>query len=112
MSVRPAACEYLFNNGSLEDAMAVFNGFDAAMDAPFMLMYEEVLANFPKSKFILTLRDPERWYESEIEMVNEIKSDEKLWPQDLYEMSNSLFLFLGLALTSRLRRAGSSLAVP
>eukprot|EP00435_Cladocopium_sp_Y103_P072249 s449_g39.t1 len=38
-SVRPALCGYLFANGSLDDALAVFDGYDAAMDEPVMLGY-------------------------------------------------------------------------
>ena len=35
-------CEYLFANGSLQDAMETLQGYDAAMDEPFQLVYEEI----------------------------------------------------------------------
>ena len=62
-------CEYVFANGSLEDAMATLEGYDAAMDEPFQLVYEEIMRAFPKTKFVLTISDPERWYESYTELI-------------------------------------------
>ena len=62
--VRPALCEYLFRNGSLDDALGVLDGFDAAMDEPFMLMYEEIMAAFPEAKFVLTISDAESWFDN------------------------------------------------
>ena len=55
-------CNYLFNNGSLELALAVLESFDAAMDEPVHLMYEEVMTHFPESKFILTISDLEDFH--------------------------------------------------
>ena len=66
--VRPALCEYLFRNGSLDDALGVLDGFDAAMDEPFMLMYEEIMAAFPEAKFVLTISDAESWFDNYVEM--------------------------------------------
>jgi len=37
---------------------------DAVEDMPWPLMFRELDAAFPGSKFILTLRDPDRWYKS------------------------------------------------
>ena len=67
--VRPALCEYLFRNGSLDDALGVLDGYDAAMDEPFMLMYEEIMAAFPEAKFLLTVSDAESWFDNYAEMV-------------------------------------------
>ena len=66
--VRPALCEYLFRNGSLDDALGVLDGYDAAMDEPFMLMYEEIMAAFPEAKFVLTISDAESWFDNYVEM--------------------------------------------
>lgn len=38
---RDAVCGYLFGGEPLDDALAVLDGYDAAMDEPFMLIYEE-----------------------------------------------------------------------
>jgi hypothetical protein len=60
--MRPPLCDYLFGNGRLEDALATLGAFDGAMDEPVMLMYEEVMAAFPETKFLLTIRDAESWF--------------------------------------------------
>ena len=65
--IRQPWCEYLFGNGSLEDAMPTLEGYDAAMDEPFQLLFEEMMEAFPKVKFVLTISDPERWYESRLD---------------------------------------------
>lgn len=38
--------------------------FDAAQDMPWPLFFRELDAAFPGSKFILTTRDPDRWFAS------------------------------------------------
>lgn len=38
--------------------------FDAVQDMPWPLIFRELDAAFPGSKFILTERDPDRWYRS------------------------------------------------
>lgn len=38
--------------------------FDAVEDMPWPLMFRELDATFPGSKFILTVRDTDRWYRS------------------------------------------------
>ena len=65
---------YLFGNGSLDDALAVFGGYDAAMDEPVMLMYEEIMAAFPEAKFLLTISDAERWFENYVELSRELRA--------------------------------------
>eukprot|EP00438_Fugacium_kawagutii_P029630 Skav202673 [mRNA] locus=scaffold1791:457827:460965:+ [translate_table: standard] len=60
--VRDPLCHYLFGNSSLDGALGVLEGFDAAMDEPFMLMYEEIMSAFPESKFLLTISDGESWF--------------------------------------------------
>ena len=73
-AVRTPWCEYLYAGGPLEDALATLEGYDAAMDEPFQLVYEEILQAFPKSKFILTILDPEKWYESYTNLAHAMPS--------------------------------------
>lgn len=68
-ALRLPVCRYLFGNGSLDDAFSVLDGYDAAMDEPFMLIYEEAMANFPDAKFLLTISDPEHWYKNYVDLV-------------------------------------------
>lgn len=42
----------------------VFSGYRAAVDWPAAAYYERLMHAYPDAKVILTVRDPERWYES------------------------------------------------
>ena len=43
---------------------ALFEGFRATVDWPSVTYWRELVAHYPEAKVILTLRDPDRWYES------------------------------------------------
>ncbi|MBI3557093.1 MAG: hypothetical protein HY074_12590 [Deltaproteobacteria bacterium] len=47
-------------SGAAGDLDAAMQGFDAASDLPLPLMFRELDAHFPGSRFILTIRDAER----------------------------------------------------
>lgn len=51
-------------DGVRDRALALAPGFDAFADNPWPILFEELDAAFPASKFILTTRDPDRWYAS------------------------------------------------
>eukprot|EP00913_Durusdinium_trenchii_P028128 g26372.t1 len=72
---RPPVCKYVLGDGGLENVLALLNGFDVAMDEPFMLIYEEVLAAFPDAKFILTIKEKESWYQNYWELLQEMQAD-------------------------------------
>ena len=42
----------------------VFRGYQATVDWPGCNFYREFLRLYPEAKVILTVRDPERWYDS------------------------------------------------
>ena len=42
----------------------VFRDYRAAVDWPAAAFYEELMERYPDARVILTVRDPERWYES------------------------------------------------
>lgn len=46
-----------------------FREYKAGLDYPLAGFYKEILATFPTAKVILTVRDPERWYESTRETI-------------------------------------------
>ncbi len=51
------------------DWQALFQNYQAAVDFPSIAYYHELLKAFPEAKCILTLRDPEAWYESASETI-------------------------------------------
>lgn len=42
----------------------MFAGYRATVDWPGAAFYEELTERYPEAKVVLTVRDPERWYES------------------------------------------------
>ena len=50
--------------GEPVDWEALFRGYQATVDWPGCNFYEEFLRLYPEAKVILTVRDPERWYDS------------------------------------------------
>ena len=57
----------------------LFAGYRATVDVPSCLFYRELMEKYPEAKVILTVRDPERWYDS-------IAPDHLLRPQRVPEM--------------------------
>jgi len=48
----------------VDEASAMLESFDCAEDTPWWEIYPELDERFPGSRFILTIRDPDRWLES------------------------------------------------
>ena len=50
--------------GELTDWDDLYGGYRATVDWPGAAFWEELVARYPDAKVILTVRDPERWYDS------------------------------------------------
>jgi hypothetical protein len=50
--------------GESDDWHAILDGYAASVDWPAIMIWKELAAAYPEAKVILTLRDPNRWYES------------------------------------------------
>lgn len=42
----------------------IFPGYQSAIDWPACAFYKELMEQYPEAKVVLTIRDPERWYDS------------------------------------------------
>jgi len=51
-------------NGEATDWEKVFEGFESTVDWPGCTFWEPLMEVFPEAKVLLTVRDPEAWYES------------------------------------------------
>lgn len=51
------------------DWPAIFKGYGAAVDFPTAAFWRELAAFYPDAKIILSLRDPQKWYESTQETI-------------------------------------------
>jgi hypothetical protein len=52
------------SQGKYVDWEKLFSGYRATTDWPACSFYEELMEMYPDAKVILTVRDPDRWYES------------------------------------------------
>jgi hypothetical protein len=50
--------------GESTDWRPILDGYASSVDWPATMLWKELAAAYPEAKVILTLRDPERWYES------------------------------------------------
>ncbi|MBT8220348.1 MAG: sulfotransferase family protein [Bacteroidia bacterium] len=50
--------------GDKVDWDALFPGYQAIVDFPGSMYYKQLADHYPDSKIILTVRDPEKWYDS------------------------------------------------
>ncbi|GIH97983.1 sulfotransferase family protein [Planobispora siamensis] len=50
--------------GAAPDWEAIFHGYRACVDFPAAAYWRELADHYPEAKVILTLRDPDAWYES------------------------------------------------
>ena len=55
--------------GRLADWEALFAGYRASVDWPACRFYADLMAAYPGAKVLLTVRDPDRWYESVRETI-------------------------------------------
>ena len=53
--------------------------FDAFQDNPWPILYKELDAKFPGSKFILTLRSPESWIKSQVNHFGKKETPMRKW---------------------------------
>lgn len=51
-------------SGGPADWPTIFKGYQATVDWPACSFYKELMQVYPNAKVLLTVRDPEKWYES------------------------------------------------
>lgn len=55
--------------GKPVDWRGLFQGYQAGVDFPVSIVYRELLDVYPDAKVILTVRDPDKWYESTLSTI-------------------------------------------
>jgi hypothetical protein len=59
--------------GEPVDWEALFRGYRATVDWPGCSFYQEFLRLYPGAKVILTVRDPDRWYDSARQTIYQVR---------------------------------------
>ena len=52
------------HRGEKVDFDALFEGFQSAVDFPWAMYYRQLMEAYPEAKVVLTVRDPDAWYDS------------------------------------------------
>jgi hypothetical protein len=65
--------------GEPVDWEALFAGYQATVDWPGCAFYRELMARYPDAKVILTVRDPERWYDSAVQTIYFVRNAFPAW---------------------------------
>jgi len=60
--------------GGDADWESLFDGYQAAVDWPASAYYKELTLAYPDAKVILSVRDPERWYESVVSTIYQVNN--------------------------------------
>lgn len=64
------------------DFTRIFAGYRSAVDFPVSAFWQDVLVANPGAKIILSVRDPEDWYESFSQTILPLILDKGAWPKD------------------------------
>ncbi|MEZ4451932.1 MAG: sulfotransferase [Nannocystaceae bacterium] len=67
------------NRGEPVDWRGLLAGYRATVDWPSCTFYRELMAVYPDAKVVLTIRDPERWYESVHETIYRLSTESPWW---------------------------------
>lgn len=79
--------------GEAVDWTAFFGDYQATVDFPGCSFYQELMAAYPDAKVLLSVRDPDRWYESTDETIYQMPNVMPRWLRwapwvsDLYDLT-------------------------
>lgn len=71
------------NPDTIVDWKPVFKGYNAAVDWPAVAFFEQLYSFNPDAKVILTVRDPEDWFNSVSKTIHEWPMVDESWPQNI-----------------------------
>jgi hypothetical protein len=66
---------------------ALFAGFGSGVDYPVSCVWQELAAFYPDAKVVLTVRDPDRWWESTVSTIYGFRSAFAPWFQRAVPMA-------------------------
>ena len=76
--VSKAALPYILS-GDLEPVFGLVDRYDAFEDNPWPLLYQELDARYPGSRFVLTVREPQDWLKSVMNHFGTRSTEMRKW---------------------------------
>ena len=71
------------HQGKIINWRTLFQGYRAVVDWPACAFYQTLIQRYPEAKVILTVRDPERWYESALSTIYRVSDVHRtMWEDD------------------------------
>lgn len=64
------------------DWHAIYRGFESAVDWPTACFFRELLRAYPTAKFVLTVRDPQKWADSFAATIYRLLAEKEQAPPD------------------------------
>jgi sulfotransferase family protein len=80
--------------GETIDWEALFQGYQATVDWPGCTFYEELMRRYPEAKVVLSVRDPERWYDSALKTIYYVRHAFPRWMPLFYHRMNDFHRML------------------
>ena len=74
--------------------LSIMDYFDACQDNPWPLLYKELDHKYPGSRFILTLRPSEDWFQSALNHFGDRKTSMRKWIYGLPSVSGNKKIFI------------------
>lgn len=78
VGAKPDLAKHLFEN-DFESIFRIADSFDAFQDNPWAILYKELDARYPDSKFILTWRDENEWIKSVVNHFGKKHTEMRRW---------------------------------
>ena len=69
MKKHKAKVWYEISQGKPVDWDKIFKGYQATVDWPACMFYKELMEQYPDAKVLLTVRDPDKWYDSALNTI-------------------------------------------
>ena len=69
MKKHKAKVWYEIRQGKPVDWDKIFKGYQATVDWPGCVFYKELMEQYPEAKVLLSVRDPDKWYESSLNTI-------------------------------------------
>ncbi|MCG8350818.1 MAG: hypothetical protein MI924_23855 [Chloroflexales bacterium] len=82
---------YAALQGALIDWETLLGQYQATVDFPGCLFYRDLMARYPDAKVLLSVRDPERWYESTYETIYQMTNIVPHWFRILFPPMGKLY---------------------
>jgi hypothetical protein len=76
------------------DWEALFQGYQATVDWPGCTFYEELMRRYPEAKVVLSVRDPDRWYDSARKTIYYVRHAFPRWMPLFYRRMNDFHRML------------------